>query len=262
MSGLILVTGGSGSFGHALAGAGERLRIFSRDEEKQRRMALRFPQHEYVVGDVRDRRALRRAVRGTDAIVHAAALKQIPTGERFPAEVIATNVGGTQNVIEAADGRHVVVLSTDKAVEPVNAYGATKMLAEHLALAAGAAVVRYGNVLGSRGSIVPVFRSQVAAGVAITITDPAMTRFVLTLAEAVDLVREALGGPGLYLRRSPAATVAQFAEAVATGYPTRIVGVRPGEKMHEKIDADYTSEIAPRMTTEDLRALIAAIPDD
>ncbi len=257
---MMLITGGSGSFGYALAASGERLRIFSRDEEKQREMVLRFPHHEYVVGDVRDPAALRRAVAGCDAIIHAAALKQIPTGERFPTEVIATNVTGTQNVVDAADGRHVVLLSTDKAVEPVNVYGATKMLAEHLVLTAGGAVVRYGNVLGSRGSIVPVFRAQVAAHQPIAITDPAMTRFVLTLAEAVELVREALAGPGLYLRRSPSATVAQFAEAVAPGHPTTIVGIRPGEKMHEKISADYTSEIAPRIPTDALRALIEAVP--
>lgn len=257
---MLLVTGGSGSFGHALAATSERLRIFSRDEEKQRVMALRFPQHEYVVGDVRDLAALRRAMVGVDAIIHAAALKQIPTGECFPSEVIATNVSGTQNVIDAADGRHIVLLSTDKAVEPVNAYGATKMLAEHLVLAAGGAVVRYGNVLGSRGSIVPVFRAQVAANQPITITDPAMTRFVLTLAEAVALVREAFAGPGLYLRHSPAATVAQFAGAVAPGHPTTVIGIRPGEKMHEKISPDYTSEIAPRLSTDELRALIAVVP--
>jgi UDP-N-acetylglucosamine 4,6-dehydratase len=256
---VILITGGTGSFGHAWAATSERLRIFSRDEEKQRTMALRFPQHEYVIGDVRDRDALRRAMPGVEAIIHAAALKQIPTGERFPDEVIATNVGGTQNVLANADGRHVVLLSTDKAVEPVNAYGATKMLAEHLVLTAGGAVVRYGNVLGSRGSIVPVFRAQVVAGQPVTITDLAMTRFVLTLAEAVALVREALAGPGLYLRRSPAATVAQFAEAIAPGHPTTITGIRPGEKMHEKISPDYTSEFAPRLSTDELRALITTI---
>lgn len=257
---MILVTGGTGSFGHALAEGSEQLRIFSRDEEKQRAMALRFPQHDYVVGDVRDRDALRRAMRGVDVIVHAAALKQIPTGERFPDEVVATNVGGTQNVIACAEGRHVVLLSTDKAVEPVNVYGATKMLAEHLILAAGGAVVRYGNVLGSRGSIVPVFRAQVAAGLPITITDLAMTRFVLTLPEAVALVREALNEPGLHLRHSPAATVSQFADAVAPGYPTTLIGIRPGEKMHEKISPDYTSEFAPRLTTAELAALIAQVP--
>ena len=256
----VLITGGTGSFGYALAAANERLRIFSRDEEKQRAMALRFPQHEYVVGDVRDQAALRRAAIGIDAIIHAAALKQIPTGERFPSEVIATNVSGTQNVIAVADGRHVVLLSTDKAVEPINVYGATKMLAEHLVLTAGGAVVRYGNVLGSRGSIVPIFRAQVLADQPITITDPAMTRFVLTLAEAVELVLDALGGPGLYLRHSPAATVAQFAEAIAPGHPTTIIGLRPGEKVHEKISADYTSEIAPRLSTDELRALIMAVP--
>lgn len=255
---MILVTGGTGSFGHALAAALAPLRILSRDEEKQRAMALRFPRHEYIVGDVRDVAALRRAARGCDAIIHAAALKQVATGERFPSEVIATNVHGTANVVEVADGRLVVLLSTDKAVEPVNAYGASKMLAEHLVKAAGGSVVRYGNVLGSRGSIVPVFRAQVAAGEPLTITDPDMTRFVITLPDAVDLVRAALDGPvGEYVRRSPAATVAQFAEAVAPGHPTMVIGIRPGEKRHEKLTTDYTSDIAPRLTTAELAALVA-----
>lgn len=255
---MILVTGGTGSFGHAFAERTDTLRIYSRDEEKQRLMALRFPQHEYVIGDVRDRDALRRAMRGVDAVIHAAALKQVPTGERFPSEVVATNVGGAQHVVDAADGRLVVALSTDKAVEPVNAYGASKMLAEHIVLAAGGAVVRYGNVLGSRGSIVPVFRDQVRAGRPITITDPSMTRFVLTLPEAVGLVVEALAsGPGLYLRRSPAALVAQFAEVLAPGHPTTIIGVRPGEKLHEKIAADWSSDRAPLLTNVELADLIA-----
>lgn len=253
-----LVTGGTGSFGHALAAAFDStLRIYSRDEEKQRAMALRFPQHEYVIGDVRDLAALRRAMRGCDAVIHAAALKQVPTGERFPSEVVATNVGGAQHVMDAADGRAVVALSTDKAVEPVNAYGASKMLAEHIVLAAGGAVVRYGNVLGSRGSIVPVFRAQVAAGQPITITDPRMSRFVLTLPEAVALVLQALAdGPGLYLRHSPAALVSQFAEVIGPGHPTVTIGVRPGEKLHEKIDADYSSDRAPLLSNVQLAALI------
>lgn len=254
-----LITGGTGSFGHALAAAFDStLRIYSRDEEKQRLMALRFPQHEYVIGDVRDARALARAVRGCDAIIHAAALKQVPTGELFPSEVIATNIGGAQNVMDVADGRAVVALSTDKAVEPVNAYGASKLLAEHLVLAGGGAVVRYGNVLGSRGSIVPVFRAQARASQPITITDPRMSRFVMTLSEAVALVLEALrDGPGLYLRRSPAALVSQFAEVIAPGHPTTIIGVRQGEKLHEKLAADYASDQAPLLTNAQLADLIA-----
>jgi UDP-N-acetylglucosamine 4,6-dehydratase/5-epimerase len=257
---MILVTGGTGSFGHALAAVYPALRILSRDEEKQREMALQFPEHEYVVGDVRDPAALRRAMRGVGVVIHAAALKQVPTGERFPSEVVRTNVTGTENVIEAADGRPVVLLSTDKAVEPVNAYGASKMLAEHIVLAAGGSVVRYGNVLGSRGSIVPVFRAQVAAGEPITITHPDMTRFVMTLGQAVELVDWAINGPGLYVHRdSPAATVAQFAEAIAPGYPTRIIGIRPGEKMHESLGDGVTSDRAPQLTTETLADMIRAL---
>ena len=259
---MILVTGGTGSFGKAfIRSRNEQIRVFSRDEEKQRRMAIDFPDVEYVIGDVRDVQALRRAMRGIDVVIHAAALKQVGTGERFPTEVIATNVTGTQNVLDAADGRPVVVLSTDKAVEPVNAYGASKMLAEHLALAAGATVVRYGNVLGSRGSIVPVFRDQIRAGEPLTITDPDMTRFVLTLRDACQLVLDSIGRPGVHIIRSPAATVAQFAEAVAPGHPTRIVGIRPGEKLHEKLAPDWTSDAAPRLTTAELAALIAQVPE-
>lgn len=258
---MILVTGGTGSFGRALVERTGPVRVFSRDEEKQRVMALRFPEAEYVIGDVRDVQALRRAMRDIDVVIHAAALKQVPTGERFPSEVIATNVAGTENVIDAADGRAVVVLSTDKAVEPVNAYGASKMLAEHIALAAGATVVRYGNVLGSRGSIVPVFRAQARAGEPLTITDPAMTRFVLTLAEACRLVLDSIGKPGVHLIRSPAATVAQFAEAIAPDHPARIVGIRPGEKLHEKLAPDWTSDGAPRLSTAELATLIARVPD-
>ena len=259
---MILVTGGTGSFGKALVAlTWPSVRVFSRDEEKQRAMALRFPDAEYVIGDVRDVQALRRAMRGVGVVIHAAALKQVGTGERFPSEVIATNVTGTQNVLDAADGRAVVILSTDKAVEPVNAYGASKMLAEHLALAAGASVVRYGNVLGSRGSIVPVFRDQVRAGEPLTITDPDMTRFVLTLRDACQLVLDSIGKPGVHIIRSPAATVAQFAEAVAPGHPTRIVGIRAGEKLHEKLAPDWTSDGAPRLTTAQLAALVSQVPE-
>lgn len=253
-----LVTGGTGSFGHAYVKAhpDDRIRIFSRDEEKQRVMRTLYPDLEYVIGDVRDRDAVDAAARGADIIIHAAALKHVGTGEAQPSEVIKTNVLGTENVCRA--GPPVVLLSTDKAVEPVNAYGASKMLAERLALAGGHSVVRYGNVLGSRGSIVPIFRDQVARGVPLTITDPFMTRFVLTLDEAIALVTKAMMRPGLYIPDPAAATVAQFAEAVAPGHPTVIVGIRPGEKVHEKLADGVTSDDARRLSTAQLAALVAA----
>lgn len=255
---MILITGGTGSFGNAYVKAhpGQPIRILSRDEEKQRAMRALYPDLDYVIGDVRDREAVTAAARGVGVIIHAAALKQVGTGEAQPFEVVKTNVLGTENVCRA--GPPVILLSTDKAVEPINAYGASKMLAERLTLAAGHAVVRYGNVLGSRGSIVPVFREQVARGVPLTITEPDMTRFVITLAEAIALVEQAIRRPGLYIPDPVAATVAQFAEAVAPGYPTVIVGIRPGEKRHEKLADGVTSDTAPRLSTPDLAALVAA----
>lgn len=256
---MILITGGTGSFGNAYVKArpGQPIRIFSRDEEKQRRMRAEFPDIEYVIGDVRDAAAVNDAARGVGIIIHAAALKQIGTGETQPYEVVKTNVLGTENVCRS--GPRVVLLSTDKAVEPINAYGASKMLAERLALAAGHSVVRYGNVLGSRGSIVPVFREQVARGEPLTITDSTMTRFVITLAEAIALVDEAIRHPGLHIPSPKAATVAQFAEAVAPGHPTVTVGLRPGEKYHEKLADGVTSDTAPRISTAALAALVAAL---
>jgi len=159
-------------------------------------------------------------------------------------------------------GLETTFLSTDKAVEPVNAYGASKMLAERIVLAEGGRVVRYGNVLGSRGSIVPVFRARVAAGLPILVTDPDATRFVMTLDQAVELVRDAVAGAsGLYIARDlPAATVASFVEAVAPPlYPRRVTGLRPGEKVHEKLDDGYTSDMARRLTAAELRDLLDAV---
>jgi UDP-N-acetylglucosamine 4,6-dehydratase/5-epimerase len=256
-----LITGGTGSFGHAYVEAhpDEPLRVLSRDEEKQRAMRSRFPDVEYVIGDVRDHEAVREAMWGVESVIHAAALKHVGTGEAQPSETIRTNVAGTENVCRSARdfGVRVVLLSTDKAVEPINAYGASKMLAERLALAYGHSVVRYGNVLGSRGSIVPLFREQVAQGRPLTITDPDMTRFVMTLDQAIALVRRALDGPpGVYVEPCPAASVAQFAEAIAPLHPQVLIGIRPGEKRHEKLAEGLTSDTAPRLTTDQLAALL------
>jgi UDP-N-acetylglucosamine 4,6-dehydratase len=292
----VLVTGGTGSFGHAfvrlcdndsLPGA---VRVLSRDEEKQRRMAIRYPAVDFVLGDVRDRDAVRRAMRGVTHVFHAAALKQVPPLEANPGEAWRTNILGTENVCVIAQelGAKVVLLSTDKAVEPVGVMGGTKMLAEAITVAHGFNVVRYGNVVGSRGSIVPLFRSQIAKGEPITVTDPTMTRFLITLEEAIGLVELAMAEPPsgtIFARKSPAATVEQIVRVMAPRHPTRIIGVRPGEKRTEHLVASheraidcgdhfrinaandragiyYSSDTAPRLTDETLAALIDQAPAD
>jgi len=282
-----LVTGGTGSFGHAYVKAhpGERIRVLSRDEEKQRAMREQFPFVEYVIGDIRDRETVRNAMRDVDKVFHAAALKQVPQSEEWPSEYTRTNVIGTENVCAVAresDAR-VVLLSTDKAVLPVGVMGATKMLGEAIASAYGFNSVRYGNVIGSRGSILPVWRAQVAKGEPITITDPAMTRFLITLGQAIALVDVAMDSPptgDVYVWKSPAATVEQFARVAFPGHPQRVIGVRPGEKLHEDLVAEhesaqdcgvffkvtrnryggkaYTSHDAPRLTDDELAALLVA----
>lgn len=288
---MILVTGGTGSFGKAFvrAASGFPVRVLSRDEEKQRRMAQDFPGVEFVIGDVRDRASVRRAMRGVTQVFHAAALKQVPQSEANPQEYVETNVTGTDNVCREAEeaGARLVLLSTDKAVLPVGVMGGTKQLAEAVCASYGFNVVRYGNVVGSRGSIVPIWRAQVARGEAITITDPAMTRFLITLDEAIGLVITAMDADpdgSIYVRKSPAATVAQVARVLAPGHPTRVTGVRPGEKLHEDLigahesaqdcgdyfrvtrnqygGKPYTSLDAPTLTDAELAALLAQAPDD
>lgn len=281
-----LVTGGTGSFGHAYVKrhAGEPLRVLSRDEEKQRAMLAEFPDVEYVIGDVRDLETVRRAMDGVDKVFHAAALKQVPSCESAPIEALKTNTLGTDNVCRAAKeaGAKVVLLSTDKAVEPVGVMGATKFLAESVAINWGQTVVRYGNVIGSRGSIVPIFRQIVAEGRPIPITDPEMTRFLITMDQAMDLLDMAMREPSpgqVYVPKLPAANVAQMTRCIAPGHPVEVVGVRPGEKKHELlIAADEcssfydqffkiwphlpgsgfvcSSETAPRLTDAELTALL------
>jgi len=247
-------------------------------------MALEYPDVEYVLGDVRDYSDVYRAMRGVYSVFHAAALKQVPPLEAAPMQAVRTNIIGTDNVCHAADelGARVVVLSTDKAVEPVGVMGATKMLAESVASSWGFNSVRYGNIVGSRGSVIPLWRQAVAQGAKLYITDPGMTRFVITLDEALDLVDIAMRAEPeghVYVRRSPAATVAQLARVVAPGYPVDIVGVRPGEKKHEHLVVEdehviehkdwfevlpglpgngyrYSSETAPHLSDEALAALI------
>lgn len=283
---MILVTGGTGSFGHAYVRRhyGDDIRVLSRDEEKQRQMVAEFPDVEYVIGDVRDLETVRQAMRGVDKVFHAAALKQVPSCEFAPIEAVRTNVHGTDNVCRAATeaGAKVVLLSTDKAVEPVGVMGATKMLAESVCTNWGFNIVRYGNVIGSRGSIVPIFRQMVSEGRPITLTDPEMTRFLITMDEAMSLLDQVMGAPPMaeiFVPKLPAATVEQMARCIAPGHPTRLVGVRPGEKKHELLIASdegfaelpdyfrvkprmpgigfvYSSEAAPRLTDAELSALL------
>jgi UDP-N-acetylglucosamine 4,6-dehydratase len=257
----ILVTGGTGSFGKAFVRTVlarypkvRRLVVFSRDELKQYEMAQLFdpaehPALRYFIGDVRDGPRVHRAMEGIEVVVHAAALKQVPAAEYNPFECIKTNVLGAQNVIEAcldSGVSSVVALSTDKAAAPINLYGATKLCSDKLFTAANNirgsrdlrfSVVRYGNVMGSRGSVVPFFLQRRAGGV-LPITDPAMTRFNITLQEGVDLVlwalENALGGE-LFVPKIPSFRILDLAAAIGPECEHRIVGVRPGEKIHEEM---------------------------
>jgi UDP-N-acetylglucosamine 4,6-dehydratase (inverting) len=261
----ILLTGGTGSFGHAFVDRiiaehpETTVRIFSRDELKQSEMQARYaghPQLRFFVGDVRNRSRLTRAMKGADIVVHAAAMKQVPACEYNPFEAVQTNVLGAQHVVDAAIDtgiEQVVALSTDKAVNPVNIYGATKLCEEKIiiqgnAYAAGSSTrlscVRYGNVVGSRGSVVPLFRKQLAEGGSLTITDERMTRFWITLPQAVDLVEYALEhsvGGEIFIPKIPSMTVVDLAQAMAPGAPVEIIGIRPGEKLHEVLITDDES---------------------
>lgn len=251
----VLITGGTGSFGRAFTkwmiekGKPKKLIVFSRDELKQSEMAKEFHYDglRFFIGDVRDRDRLYRAFQGVDIVVHAAALKQVPTLEYNPFEAVLTNIIGAENVIAAAidrDVKKVVALSTDKAVNPVNLYGATKLCAEKLFIAANAyskldgtrfGVVRYGNVISSRGSVIPLFLTQKETGV-LTITDPRMTRFWLTLDRAVGLVLDALHymhGGEIFIPKVSTMSIIDLAQAVAPECEHKFIGIRPGEKLHE-----------------------------
>ena len=256
----ILLTGGTGSFGHAvmcrfLRSDLKELRIFSRDEKKQEDMRKRYnnPKIKFHIGDVRDYGSVLNAVRGVDYIFQAAALKQVPSCEFHPLEAVKTNVLGTENVLEAAietGVKRVVCLSTDKAVYPINAMGISKAMMEKVIVAKSRSsestvlcVTRYGNVMASRGSVIPLFVDQVRAGNPITITDPLMTRFMMTLEDAVDLVLYAFehGKPGeILVKKSPAATIKTLAKAMLSlmrvpEHQVKILGTRHGEKLHETL---------------------------
>lgn len=267
----ILITGGTGSFGHTFVPMSlakfnpKRLVIYSRDEMKQWEMALKFegdPRVRFVIGDVRDKDRLARALDGIDYVVHAAATKIVPTAEYNPFECIKTNINGAMNLIDACIEhgiKRVVALSTDKASNPINLYGATKLAADKLFVAANAyagthetafSAVRYGNVMGSRGSVIPFFASLAHTG-ELPITDARMTRFMITLEQGVELVWHAfedMQGGEIYVKKIPSMTILDIANAVAPGAKHRIIGIRPGEKIHEQMisseDALHTYEYA------------------
>jgi UDP-N-acetylglucosamine 4,6-dehydratase len=266
----ILITGGTGSFGRECTKQllarykVKKLVIFSRDELKQFEMQGEYNQEElrYFIGDVRDPERLRQAFDGIDYVIHAAAMKQVPTAEYNPMECIKTNIHGAENVIRAAIDtgvKKVVALSTDKAANPINLYGATKLASDKLFVAANNivgprptrfSVARYGNVVGSRGSVVPFFRRLVAEGAKeLPITDKRMTRFLITLREGVDFVINSfmrMHGGELFVPKIPSARIVDMASAMAPGLPHKIVGIRPGEKLHEvmcpKDDSHLTLE--------------------
>lgn len=263
----ILITGGTGSFGkHFCKVMLEKynpkvIRIYSRDELKQHEMRQRFgddPRLRYFIGDVRDGDRLRRAMEGVDIVVHAAAMKQVPACEYNPLEAVRTNIGGAENVINAAIDagvKKVMALSTDKAVNPVNLYGATKLAAEKIIIQGNAysagkgtrfSCVRYGNVIGSRGSVIPLFLEQRKSG-RITVTDERMTRFWITLDQAVELVVKGLThmqGGEIFIPIIPSMRITDLAKAVAPECAIDIIGIRPGEKLHEALttedDGRYT----------------------
>lgn len=257
---VLLITGGTGSFGNAVLRRAiesdlSEIRIFSRDEKKQDDMRKRYncAKLKFYIGDVRDPQSVMNVVRGVDYIYHAAALKQVPSCEFHPLEAVKTNVLGTENVLEAAiqcGVARVVVLSTDKAVYPINAMGISKAMMEKVAVAKARNsvgtvinVTRYGNVMASRGSVIPLFIEQIRAGNPITITDPNMTRFMMTLDDAVDLVLYAFehGQPGeIFVQKAPAATIEVLAKALTglMGRPdheVRVIGTRHGEKLYEAL---------------------------
>lgn len=265
----ILVTGGTGSFGNAFVSLTlatynpRRIVIFSRDEMKQWEMAKKFGADERVrffIGDVRDRERLYRAMDGIDYVVHAAATKIVPTAEYNPFECVKTNINGAMNVIDACIDKgvkRVVALSTDKASSPINLYGASKLASDKLFIAGNSyaggnktrfSVVRYGNVMGSRGSVIPFFVSLKKNGT-LPITDPRMTRFMITLEEGVSQVWSAfedMEGGEIYVKKIPSMNIVEIANAIAPGAKHEVIGIRPGEKLHEQMigrdDAFFTYE--------------------
>lgn len=293
----ILITGGTGSFGKAFVKIVlerwpevKRLVIFSRDEQKQFQMAQEYPHDKYpqlrfFIGDVRDEARIRRALRGIDYVVHAAAMKHVPIAEYNPMECVKTNIIGAENVINACletEVQSVVALSTDKAAAPINLYGATKLASDKLFIAANNirgwnpikfSVVRYGNVMGSNGSVIPFFMNKRKEG-SLPITDPNMTRFNITLTEGVEMVLHALEtawGGELFVPKIPSYRITDVAEAIGPDCEKPVIGIRPGEKIHEEMittsDSFYTYDLGkyyaivpstPRWKVEDFVAYFKA----
>jgi UDP-N-acetylglucosamine 4,6-dehydratase len=262
----VLLTGGSGSFAQAFVANAlkkdlyDRIAIYSRGEYLQEQMARRFDDKRlrFMIGDVRDVHRLTMAAQGVDLVVHAAAMKIVPTCEYNPFEAVMTNINGAENVCRAAMAAgvpKVIALSTDKAVNPLNLYGATKLAAEKIFVAANNlsagrvqfSVVRYGNVVGSRGSVVPAFKSLIAKQLPLTITDQRMTRFWMTLDQAVDFVlssTEMMHGREIFIPKIPSMHLMDLAEAMDPGGPHVVTGIRPGEKLHECLLTDDESHLA------------------
>lgn len=271
---IVLITGGTGSFGHEFVRVmlegrkPKKLIVFSRDEMKQYEMMKKFNDRSlrYFIGDVRDTDRLRRAFRGVDIVVHAAALKIVPTAEYNPFEAVKTNVIGAENVINVAidnDVDKVIALSTDKAANPINLYGATKLCAEKMFVAGNNyspkgtrfSVVRYGNVFGSRGSVVPLFKEYRKTGF-VPITDRRMTRFWITWRQGVEFVIrrfDEMQGGEIFIPKLPSIKILDLAEAVCPGCKYKVVGIRPGEKVHETLvssdDGLYTHEFKDKFVT-------------
>ena len=281
----VLITGGTGSLGQALTQRIlsdhpniKRLVIFSRDEQKQFQMAQKFPHEKYnairyFIGDVRDEHRLKRAFKGVDYVIHAAAMKHVHLAEYNPMECVKTNVIGAENVINAcldSEVERVVALSTDKAAAPINLYGATKLASDKLFVAANNirggnpikfSVVRYGNVMGSNGSVIPFFINKRVEGY-LPVTDKTMTRFNISLSEGVDMVLHALEhawGGEIFVPKIPSYKITDVAEAIAPGIEHREVGIRPGEKIHEEMitssDSFYTYDLGTYY------AIIPAVPN-
>lgn len=263
-----LITGGTGSFGkkfvqYLAQNTGHEIIVFSRDELKQWEMEKTFPEVHFIIGDIRDKESIFKAVKGCDIIIHAAALKHVRTGEVQPWETIQTNVIGTKNVVDAANSvdAKMVLLSTDKAVLPINLYGASKMVAEKITIKGGQRVTRWGNVFGSSGSILHIFKNQAATGNRFTITDRRMTRFIITFEECFDVVNRAVKAePGTIVipKNLRAIKITDLAYAFDHDAKFSEIGIQPGEKLSEVLSLEpFTeSEDCDKMSIGEIRRLI------
>jgi len=275
MTGTVLITGGTGFLGQALTkylldNTDCDIKIFSRDEYKQWVMqseindpsGIVHPRVRYILGDVRDRDRVFQMVRACDYVIHTAAMKHVWAGEQHPYEVIQTNINGTKNVIDASNnaGAIMVLISSDKAYAPANLYGCTKMAAEALTINGGQRVVRYGNVFGSRGSVLHKFKEWTAKGHTFKITDFRMTRFVITIDHAIQLIMDTLKMPpgSINIPTLPAMRIVDLAKAFDSEAVIEEIGAFPGEKLHESMSANQCSEDARKLTIDEIKELISA----